>query len=106
MYSLWSMSLFRLARLGVGRPRREIGFAVDHVAQRIVSSPPADRPHDHGIFSTQLDFFRFVADHKAFALAQRVFHSLQTDFDFQYLAAIRHRKPKYSVVLGRAPGPE
>jgi hypothetical protein len=53
------------------------------------------------MFPSELYFFRFMADHKAFAVAQHIFHLLQTDFDFQHLAAVRQGKPKYSVVLRR-----
>jgi hypothetical protein len=41
-----------------------------------------------------MNFFRFMADHEGFALTQRVFHLLKTDFDFQPPAAVRHGKPK------------
>ena len=58
------------------------------------------------MFPSQLNFFRFMADHEAFALTERVFHLFQTDFDFQPLAAICHRKPKYTVFLRRTTWPE
>ena len=68
--------------------------------------PPADRPNGHRLFSRQLNFFGFVSDHKAFACTERVFHLLQTDFDFEHLAAVGHGKPKYGVILRRATGPK
>jgi hypothetical protein len=49
----------------------------------VAVSHPADRPDCHRILGSQLKFFRFMADHKAFALAQRVLHLVQTDFHFQ-----------------------
>src|SRR5215471_16912209 len=70
------------------------------------SSPPADRPGRDRVLPSELNFFRFMADHKAFALTERVFHLVQTNLDFQPLAAVRHRKPKYGVVLGRTTWPE
>jgi predicted nuclease of predicted toxin-antitoxin system len=51
----------------------------------------------------QLDFFGFMTDYETLALTQRVRHCVQTDFDFQHLAAVRQRKPQCSVVLRRAP---
>src|SRR6516162_9374548 len=62
-------------------------------------SPSNDRAGGHRILSSQLNFFRFVADRKTFALTQCVFHLFETNFDFQPLAAIGHWEPKYSVVL-------
>jgi hypothetical protein len=41
------------------------------------------------MFPSELYVFGFIADHKAFALMQRLFHFLQTDFHFQHLAAVR-----------------
>src|SRR5262245_14125586 len=70
------------------------------------SSPPANGPDGQRIFASQLDLLHFMADHKAFTLTQRVPHLLQTDFDFQKLAAVRQGKSKYSVVLRRAAWPE
>jgi hypothetical protein len=69
-------------------------------------SPAADRPDGRRIFPTEPNFFRFMADHQGFALAQRVFHLFQSDFDFQHLATVCHRKPKYCIVLRRAAWPE
>ena len=70
------------------------------------SSSPTDCPHRQRIFPSQLNFFCFMADHKAFAFTERVFHLFQTDFDFQPLAAICHRKPKCSAFLRGATWPE
>src|SRR5262249_10483596 len=70
------------------------------------SSSPANRSHDERIFPSQLDFFHLMADHKAFALAQRVFHLVHADFYSQHLAPVRHGKPKYSVVLRGTTRPE
>src|SRR5262245_46549921 len=58
------------------------------------------------MFATQANFFRSMADHETFALTQRVFHLLKTDFDLQHLTAVRYRKPKYGIVLRRPMGPE
>ena len=52
------------------------------------SSPPANRTDGERIFPSQLDFFRFMADHKAFTFTQRVLHPVQTNFDFQHLAVV------------------
>jgi hypothetical protein len=52
------------------------------------SSPPANWPDSQRMFSSQLDFLHFMADHKAFTLPQRVLHLVQTDFDFQQLPAV------------------
>jgi hypothetical protein len=46
-------------------------------------SSPADWPLGERIFPGQLKFFRFMTDHQAFALAQRILHLVYTDFDFQ-----------------------
>jgi predicted nuclease of predicted toxin-antitoxin system len=46
-----------------------------------------------------------MTDYEMLALMQRVRHCVQTDFDFQHLAAARQRKPQCSVVLRRAPWP-
>src|SRR5215467_12845569 len=70
------------------------------------SDPPADRPDCHRVLPSELNFFRFMVDHEAFALTKRVFHLFQTDFDFQPLAAVCHRKPKCSAFLRRATWPE
>src|SRR5262245_43463355 len=61
--------------------------------------PPANRPNGQWLFWRQLNFFRFMPDHKAFAFTQRVFHLLLTDSDFQHLTAVGYGKLKYSVVL-------
>src|SRR5262249_40404109 len=58
------------------------------------------------MFPSGLYFFRFMADHKAFAFTQRIFHLLQTDFHFQHVAAVRDGKAKYSVVLRRSAWPD
>jgi hypothetical protein len=55
-----------------------------YCAGRCTNGPDGDRT-----FSSQLHFFLFVADHKVFALAQRVLNVLSTDFDFQHLSAVR-----------------
>ena len=70
------------------------------------SSPSADRPDGQRLFSGQLDFFRFMADHETFTLTQRICHRLQADLDLQHLAAVRQGEPKYSVFLRRATWPE
>jgi len=41
------------------------------------------------MFASQLNFFRFMADHETFALTQCVLHFLKTDFDLQHLTAVR-----------------
>src|SRR5215470_2729158 len=71
-----------------------------------VYSPPADCADRQRMLASQLNFLRFMADHETFAVTQRVFHLLQTDFDFQPLAAVCHRKPKCSAFLRRATWPE
>jgi hypothetical protein len=71
-----------------------------------ISLPSADWPDSHRMFPSQLDLFSFMADHNGFALTQRVFDFFLANFDFQHLAAIRHWKPKYRVVLRRAARPE
>jgi hypothetical protein len=40
-------------------------------------------------------------NYETFALTQSVFHVLQTDFGFQHIVAIGHRKPKYRIDLRR-----
>src|SRR4030095_16475747 len=70
------------------------------------SLPPTDRPDSQRMFWGQLDVFRFMADHKTFALTQRVCHRLQTDLDLQHLPAVGQGKLQYRVVLRRAPWPE
>jgi hypothetical protein len=47
-----------------------------------------------------------MADHKAFTLTQRIFDLIETDFDFQEMAAVSQRKPKYGVLFGRTTWPE
>src|SRR5256885_16598726 len=79
--------------------------ALDSITIRQRSSPPADRPDCHRILLSQLKFFCFMADHKGFAFTKRVFHPVQTDFDFQPLAAVCNRKPKFSIFLRRRPWP-
>jgi hypothetical protein len=37
-------------------------------------SSPADWPHGERIFPGQLNFFAFMADYEALALAQRILH--------------------------------
>src|SRR5262249_54045394 len=69
-------------------------------------NPPTDLPDHNRIFPSQTEFFCFMADHQAFACTQRVFHLVRTDFDFQCLAAIRYREPKYCVFLRCATWPE
>src|SRR6516162_5553110 len=66
------------------------------------SSPPANRPDDRRTFPSQLNFFGFMADRKAIPLTQRVFHLVQSDFDFQHLGTVCHGKQKYGVVFRRA----
>src|SRR3954451_44583 len=46
-------------------------------------SAPAEGPDGHWMLPSQSNLFSFMADHKGFAVAQRVFHFPQTDFDFQ-----------------------
>src|SRR5262245_8328147 len=69
-------------------------------------NPPTDRPAHNRIFPTQPKLFCFMADHQEFACTQRVFHLFRTDFDFQCLAAVGHRKPKYRVFLRCTTWPE
>src|ERR1700758_1370891 len=68
--------------------------------------PPADRPNGQRPFSRQLNFFRFVSEHKAIPCTARGFHLLQTDFDFEHLAVIGQGKPKYGVILRCATRPK
>src|SRR5215469_14374293 len=72
----------------------------------IIPLPSADWPDGQRMLPSQIDLFGFMADHKGFALTQRVFDFFLANFDFQHLAAIRHWKPKYRVVLRRATWPE
>jgi hypothetical protein len=62
----------------------------DHAALLTYFSAPAHRPDGKRIFPSELEFFRLVADHQALAVAQRVLHFVQTDFDLQQLAAIEN----------------
>jgi len=39
-----------------------------HEHLKAISSSPADWPNSHRIFASELDFLRFMADHKAFTL--------------------------------------
>jgi hypothetical protein len=70
------------------------------------SSPLAHRPDSYRMFLAQTNLFLFVPDDQAVPFAQRVLHLLESDFDFQCLAAVRQGKPKQSVVLRRTTGPE
>src|SRR5208337_1531939 len=65
--------------------------------------PPADLPDSQWLFSGQADFFRVMANHKTFALAQLIFNLLRSNFDVQHAPAIGQGKPKYSVILRRSP---
>src|SRR5262245_56930196 len=67
---------------------------------------PTDCSHRQRVFPSQLNFFGFVADHEALALAQCVLHLFQLDFHFQQLAPVGHWKSKDGIVLGRATWPE
>src|SRR5262249_51843120 len=69
-------------------------------------NPPTDLPDRNRIFPSQTEFFCFMADHQALACTQRIFHLVRTDFDFQCLAAIRYREPKYCVFLRCTTWPE
>ena len=45
-----------------------------HEHLKAISSSPADWPNSHWIFASELDFLRFMVDHKASPLTQRVLH--------------------------------
>jgi hypothetical protein len=53
------------------------------------------------MFPSEKNFLRLMTDRQFLALAQGVFDILHTEFGFQKLVAIRNRKPKYRIVLGR-----
>src|SRR5438128_11332887 len=74
--------------------------------QATAFSPPADRPDGQWIFSGQLDFLLFMADHETFALTQRVLHRLQTDLDLQHVPTVRQGKSQDGVLLRCATWPE
>jgi len=71
-----------------------------------LSSSPADRPNRPWIFPCQLDLFLFMANLETFAFTERVLHLVQTDFDFQQLAAVGYWKSKCGVFFWRTPRPE
>ena len=57
-----------------GRPRRRAHRASEITALLPYFSTSAYRADGKRIFPSQLEFFRLVADHEAFAVAQRVLH--------------------------------
>ena len=58
------------------------------------------------MFASKPNFLSFMPDRQVLALTQRVFYLLHPDFDFQQLVVIGHGKPKYRIVLRRAPRPK
>jgi hypothetical protein len=89
--------------------RSQSFFPAAHgAAKHVATSPtcgdnscPADRSDGYRMFPSEKNFLRLMTDRQFLALAQGVFDILHTEFDFQKLVAIRNRKPKYRIVLGR-----
>src|SRR5215469_2482807 len=92
---------------GISGPRYLLAlYAFDVRRAGTLNLAPAHWTDRSRLFPSERNFLGFVADCQTFALTQRVFDFFLANFDFQHLAAIRHRKPKYRVVFRRAARPE